>query len=55
MADGLARAANDRGIRRFPTSFVDFSRLKRRERDRYCGVVTDWERETTLDYCTGHF
>lgn len=26
-----------------------YVRLKRQEWDRYCGVVTDWERETTLD------
>jgi glutamate---methylamine ligase len=26
-----------------------YTKLKRREWDRYCGTVTDWERETTLD------
>jgi glutamine synthetase len=26
-----------------------YAKLKRDEWDRYCGVVTDWERETTLD------
>ena len=34
----------------FGSELVDaYTKLKRREWDRYCGTVTDWERETTLD------